>query len=240
MIPLKTEESRDRRHFTCLSMSLAVYTRTYLIFSRFTFLATLLLLLAISFAIVFRSYILRRRYRQRLEAAIEQGLLPSRLESRRRKKNIGRKPKVWDIWISPSPASYWDDITVRQLNYHHSTFLIKHVSYQPLSARLMFKPREKSEEPPATAGDNASPDTNRVLSVLLGYTPRQVRSANNRSRSLATAAVHEKETPIGLQVSVIISMPSQIRATTKDKLDLDDEEFPDVALGVTQLADPLK
>lgn len=104
----------------------------------------------------------------------------------------------------------------------------------------MFKPREKSEEPPATAGDNASPDTNRVLSVLLGYTPRQVRSANNRSRSLATAAVHEKETPIGLQVSVIISMPSQFRATTKDKLDLDEEEFPDVALGVTQLADPLK
>lgn len=58
---------------------------------------------------------LRRRYRQRLEAAIAQGLIPGGNGTVRRRRNFGRKPKLWDIWIEPSPSSHWRMVTVRQL-----------------------------------------------------------------------------------------------------------------------------
>ncbi|KAF9519694.1 hypothetical protein BS47DRAFT_1336789, partial [Hydnum rufescens UP504] len=67
----------------------------------FTFLTTLLLLLAVSCGIVFRSFVLRRRFRRRVEAAIAAGvLLPEQVDAlRRRGPPIGEKPKMFEVHI---------------------------------------------------------------------------------------------------------------------------------------------
>jgi len=72
----------------------------------FTFLATLLLLLAVSCAIVIRSFILRRRFRRRIEEAIAAGvLIPGSLDDGpagamgRRRRDFGEKPKLWEVWV---------------------------------------------------------------------------------------------------------------------------------------------
>ncbi len=67
----------------------------------FTFLTTLLLLLAVSCGIVLRSFILRRRFRRRVEAAIAAGvLLPEQVDAlRRRGPILGEKPKLYEVHI---------------------------------------------------------------------------------------------------------------------------------------------
>ncbi|KAI9454322.1 hypothetical protein HD554DRAFT_2112138 [Boletus coccyginus] len=70
----------------------------------YTFLATLVLLLAISSAIVIRSLILRRRHQRLVEEAIRTGTwLPHSFGSGpRRRRDIGQKPKLWEAWLSPN------------------------------------------------------------------------------------------------------------------------------------------
>lgn len=64
-------------------------------------MTTLLLLLAVSCGIVLRSFILRRRFRRRVEAAIAAGvLLPEQVEAlRRRGPTIGERPTIWEVRI---------------------------------------------------------------------------------------------------------------------------------------------
>jgi len=64
----------------------------------YTFLATLLILLGVSSAIVLRSIVLRRRQRHMIETAIADGTwMPPRTRQRRagRSKNLGEKPKMF-------------------------------------------------------------------------------------------------------------------------------------------------
>ncbi|KDN49772.1 hypothetical protein RSAG8_01837, partial [Rhizoctonia solani AG-8 WAC10335] len=92
----------------------------------FTFLTTLLLLLAVSCGIVIRSFVLRRRFHRRVEEAIAAGvLLPGEGDMGMRpggrigafRRPIGEKPKMWEIWIDPSvgkkhpsASSEWSNI----------------------------------------------------------------------------------------------------------------------------------
>jgi len=84
-------------------------------------IATLVLLLAISSAIVIRSLILRRRHQRLVEEAIRTGTwLPHHFESGpRRRRDIGQKPKLWEAWLTPndddsdeSEKGKWSDIMV--------------------------------------------------------------------------------------------------------------------------------
>lgn len=83
----------------------------------FTFLATLFLLLFVSCAIILRSFILRRRFRQRVEAAILAGVLhPSHGIYLGSLHNFGEKPKMWDTWVAGTGGkgrNAWRDIMVR-------------------------------------------------------------------------------------------------------------------------------
>ncbi|KAG2145828.1 hypothetical protein DEU56DRAFT_788280 [Suillus clintonianus] len=67
----------------------------------FTFLATLFVLLLISASIIFRSFLVRRRFRRRVEDALAQGaffdLPPSALGLTSR--FIGEKPSVHEAWV---------------------------------------------------------------------------------------------------------------------------------------------
>jgi hypothetical protein len=91
--------------------------------NRFTFLATLFLLLFVSSAIILRSFILRRRFRRRIEQAILAGVIvPNRPGHRtsRRRRPIGEKPKLWEAWVSPAYGDRWDTIVVRPKQFLYS------------------------------------------------------------------------------------------------------------------------
>jgi len=81
----------------------------------FTFLATLFVLLLISASIIFRSFLIRRRFRQRVEGALAQGgyfhLPPSGLGLTSR--FIGEKPRVHEAWVEQSALlekAHWQSI----------------------------------------------------------------------------------------------------------------------------------
>ena len=93
--------------FACLLSS----TRT----TRFTFLATLFLLLFVSSAIILRSFILRRRFRQRIEEAILAGVIvPNPTGRVNRRRALGEKPKLWEARVFPADDDRWDSIVVRR------------------------------------------------------------------------------------------------------------------------------
>ena len=81
---------------------------------RFTFLATLFLLLFVSSAIILRSFVLRRRFRRRIEEAILAGVVaPHHVGRMSRRRAIGEKPKLWEARVSPAYDDGWHAIIVR-------------------------------------------------------------------------------------------------------------------------------
>lgn len=59
----------------------------------------MLLLLGVSIAIIIRSLILRRRFRQRVQEAIANGVLIPGLMTEPLQRELGEKPKMWNVWI---------------------------------------------------------------------------------------------------------------------------------------------
>lgn len=82
----------------------------------FTFLATILILVLLSASLVFRSYILRRRYRQRFQEALTDGLFADLDGYPRSTRRLGPKPVVWDTWIQLDKDATWSSITVSSLS----------------------------------------------------------------------------------------------------------------------------
>jgi len=77
----------------------------------FTFLATLFLLLFVSSAIILRSFVLRRRFRRRIEEAILAGVIaPHQIGRTTRRRAIGEKPKLWEARVFPASDDGWDAI----------------------------------------------------------------------------------------------------------------------------------
>lgn len=78
------------------SNSIATSASLYL----YTFLATLVLLLTVSAAIVVRSFILRRRHRLMVEEAIRNGTwIPPTQPSRPARVDLSKKPVLWEAYI---------------------------------------------------------------------------------------------------------------------------------------------
>jgi hypothetical protein len=74
----------------------------------------LFLLLFVSSAIILRSFILRRRFRRRIEEAILAGVLPPPTTGRvSRRRAIGEKPKLWEARVHPAANDRWETIVVR-------------------------------------------------------------------------------------------------------------------------------
>ncbi|KAJ3931819.1 MAG: hypothetical protein NXY57DRAFT_178956 [Lentinula lateritia] len=67
----------------------------------YTFLATLVLLLGVSAAIVVRSLVLRRRHRRMVEEAIRNGTYvpPSVIATARGRVDLAMKPKMWEATV---------------------------------------------------------------------------------------------------------------------------------------------
>ncbi|KAJ7044073.1 hypothetical protein C8F04DRAFT_1071509 [Mycena alexandri] len=79
----------------------------------YTFLSTLLLLLAVTCGFCGRAVFLRRRLRRRFNNATAQGLVLAPAEQGSHKLTFNARPKLFDVWLTekqdPSPS--WDDIT---------------------------------------------------------------------------------------------------------------------------------
>lgn len=134
---------------------------------RFTFLATLFLLLAISSAIIMRGIFLRRRFRRRLEEAIAAGVLLSPTEEAaggfgrgmggRRKL---KRPTLFDVTVLPpyfytgSPqAGKWERVMVRVYFFVHRTLCT------PCLPLLLVACHSKRSVRKARAGPVTSPRT---------------------------------------------------------------------------------
>lgn len=105
-----------------MSTSLPTFPSNNVSTSYTALIATLVLLLAVSSAIVIRSLILRRRHQRIVEEAIRAGTwLPHQAydpRSSRRRRDIGKKPKMWEAWLRSDDHGggdgkcAWNDIMV--------------------------------------------------------------------------------------------------------------------------------
>jgi hypothetical protein len=82
----------------------------------------------VSSAIILRSFILRRRFRRRIEEAILAGVIPPPHTARvSRRRAIGEKPKLWEARVYPAADDRWDAIAVRR----HRCFILFLFSFPP-------------------------------------------------------------------------------------------------------------
>jgi len=196
----------------------------------FTFLTTLLLLLAVSCGIVLRSFILRRRFRRRVEEAIAAGVLrPEHLTALGSRSGtvLGDKPKMWEVWIrqdeKEAAQQDWKDI-------------------MPVAATIV--PGDKTGQ--TTAPTTSQPAPTRRLFGILPARAKPSTLPSTSSDLPPSTAVPTK--PDSLEVTVLIAMPTPHRAhhhhaeasssssaKGKDRCEAE-EELPEVVFGVAEMS----
>ncbi|KAG1738023.1 hypothetical protein EDB19DRAFT_1829310 [Suillus lakei] len=176
----------------------------------YTFLATLVLLLAVSSAIVIRSLILRRRHQRIVEEAIRAGTWlphqPYDHRGSRRRRDIGKKPKLWEAWLrngdeegSADGKCSWDDIM---------PVYAAHIKSAP-TAR---SPRPESPQPRSDA-------SSRTMHFLRPFrTPFSPAPATSSPIVASTPVSSSPSTsaPPAVSVAVLIAMPAAQHAREVD------------------------
>ncbi|KAF8827699.1 hypothetical protein F5051DRAFT_451119 [Lentinula edodes] len=202
----------------------------------FTFLSTLLVLLIISCSIVFRSFVLRRRYQRRLAEALAVGAVLAPRVQGSRKKRFRTRPKFYDTWISDAEkTSIWADLMP--------------VSVLPVKT----KRKVKETEPIKTQYETR---TETLLQRLFAShfllrnsrpgsgsrTPTSDSDSSNPPSPGSSGLVVPQEKPYPLstpspqknlvQVTVLVEMPSPRRLSA---IPSQEEQIPEVVFGVTRL-----
>jgi len=192
----------------------------------YTFLATLLLLLAISGGIVFRSVLIRRRTRRMIEEAIRNGTW------------IPPAPRT-PVKLSDKPALY-DAYTILSKKHHDESFLKEKPglwsAIKPVSTTLVTNEKSTTHIEQMTIQDDES------ITRRSGYQPLVSRllqwrkfssspsSASLEATSFPAPDPTQKSTAL---VSVMISMP-----TPPEQQNLDKTGFPVVTLGIAHVPLP--
>ncbi|ETW81596.1 hypothetical protein HETIRDRAFT_173276 [Heterobasidion irregulare TC 32-1] len=211
----------------------------------FTFLATLFLLLFVSCAIILRSFILRRRFRRRVEEAILSGaMVPNARGPMGHRRDFGEKPRLWDSWIAPPAGDGWEDIM---------PVSVLPTSFKPPSARNHpSTPLESSSAGTQTPNSNAvpldgprPPFIRRIFRNPFAPVPPSPIPLSLRTPGLSSLQPNGpmEQEPETMQVSVLITMPTPRRlqgGPLKGKAGSitsewdEDEELPEIVLGVAQ------
>ncbi|KAF9780721.1 hypothetical protein BJ322DRAFT_1023455 [Thelephora terrestris] len=184
----------------------------------YTFLATLLLLLAISVLIVGRSIFIRRRAHRLLEENVRNGVLPP--QTGRPVVKFGAKPKLFDVYAArntiPGRPSLGDG-------------LLAWANLKPLSATLRRPTSPSSRAPVSQSPTPTEPPPSLLFRLVpqLRPVPRIVTS-DSSAHPLETRQPHNSI----LTVSVMIAMP------TPPTLHSSGDTIPPIQIGVTHLPVP--
>ncbi|KAI0044402.1 hypothetical protein FA95DRAFT_1608564 [Auriscalpium vulgare] len=204
----------------------------------FTFLAALFLLLFVSSAIILRSFVLRRRFRRRIEEAILAGVItPNDVTSRGRGRNFGAKPKIWEAYVSPG-GSEWDSIMpVAALTVS-----------PPNNTPQAILPRPLHDD--ASLTDSSPPPLyRRVFRNPLRTRPSAEPPAETSPGS-PRPELPQDAPPSAVQVSVLIAMPDARRShmpgasstswkgkakSVNSNWEYEEDELPEMVIGVSEL-----
>ncbi|KZT73799.1 hypothetical protein DAEQUDRAFT_761764 [Daedalea quercina L-15889] len=209
--------------------------------TRFTFLATLFLLLFVSAAIVLRSFIIRRRFRRRIEEAIAAGVyIPPPFGSPPGLRRALERPTLWDVFLMPASKDRWSETL-------------------PLAAKVAApKPSLSTDSTPSLHESSADASVSRLALLRRPFARRRATSPSltpspdpsnpQPTESPAEDALTRAEE---VQVAVMIMMPNPHRpaygrssplASLKGKersvsgeWDEEEEGIPDVVLGLTRV-----
>ncbi|KAG0701631.1 hypothetical protein DFH29DRAFT_925588 [Suillus ampliporus] len=194
--PSATASSTNATSSTSAEPSLTSSAALYL----YTFLATLVLLLAVSSAIVIRSLILRRRHQRIVEEAIRAGTWlphqPYDPRGSRRRRDVGKKPKLWETWLRTDDGGAdtkctWDDIM---------PVYAAHVKSAPSSQ----SPRPESAQPRSDA-------QSRTMRFLRPFHTRFSAAAATSSPIVVLTPVSSspsRSASPAVNVAVLIAMPT--------------------------------
>jgi len=203
----------------------------------FTFLATLFVLLLISASIIFRSFLIRRRFRRRVEGALGQGVFfdlpPSGLGLTSR--FIGEKPRVHEAWVEQSELrekAHWQAImpvTVRLTRgvepavESRSPLEALHPQQRPSFLARLKRRSESTDSHPTPNTMEASPDDTASVCVLISMphpdSPMRPKHSLEDSAALSNSQLWE-----GNQQS--LGMPAGKTI---------EEGVPNVVFGITEL-----
>jgi hypothetical protein len=203
--------------------------------SRFTFLITLFLLLFVSTAIAFRTYIIRRQYHR--GEPLGDPVIP--LFPRSTESTV---PAIYDVCFTPGTSS-WHDMWVRDRFSTSLDMQTGFIHIQPVSVQLLKKTppdiRETENVNSTAMADNLTPIQSRSQPALTRFgallSPRA--TAPHGQPPAPSPAVEINEGAI-VQVVVAVAMPTphQNQRCTSDEEKQDNLHMPsEIALGVTKL-----
>ncbi|KAL1745596.1 hypothetical protein HDZ31DRAFT_63005 [Schizophyllum fasciatum] len=191
----------------------------------YTFLATLILLLGVSAAIVIRSLILRRRHRALVEEAIRNGTwVPPPTRPR---VDLSKKPKLHEAFLDSHSIQHqrqsgraeewlsWDGIFPFSATYITANY--------PTPPRPIGVPTEVSPPPPARRW----------------WWPwsrgRSSDSATGVQTELAERTPSQPAEPTRVRVGVIVAMPAPHEAKTNGGAAAGEEPLPPLEMGITDV-----
>ena len=197
----------------------------------YTFLATLVLLLSVSGAIILRSFILRRRHRLLVEEAIRNGTwIPPSPEERgtgssRNRVDISKKPVMWDAYVGEKDRELGLGSSISRERggekQHDGQTEWDWDSIRPFSAAYLAPPPGAPSKPLRLPSSDNTP--NQVYPPRLSYARRFMRFIRPddpssqpfplNQRRLSTVNLDASEGvdwaghPKKLRVAVLIAMP---------------------------------
>ncbi|KAJ7595047.1 hypothetical protein C8J56DRAFT_777416, partial [Mycena floridula] len=212
--------------------------------------ATLVLLLGVSAAIVFRSLLLRRRHRRMIEEAIRNGTWIPPAAGRR--IDPSKKPKLFEAHLAAPPThgpsfdtQEWDGIMPFSVTYATpptagiSTALDEQ-NNDTASANLqggLMASRMRSTWRRFLGNSPASPSSSAPI-IPLSNVPSTTRSTPATPNGHDTPAIPPVPSPApSLRIAVLIAMPSPtpLQAAIQHSQDLEEDELPHIEFGVAEI-----
>ncbi|KAJ3887475.1 hypothetical protein GG344DRAFT_80694 [Lentinula edodes] len=233
----------------------------------YTFLATLVLLLGVSAAIVVRSLVLRRRHRRMVEEAIRNGTYvpPSVIATARGRVDLAMKPKMWEAtvrsewngkeggWADILPVSASISSTLNPQSIadntgdassdsdgvnNHNTTSSPALGTNSMASRLRSAP---------AASARVAVGIWRLISPGSHHPSQSDHnfSASHNAHPLVETKAHqtlphaEMSVPTHVEVAVLIAMPGALAvAAHRSKEGADEEDLPHVEVGMAEVIIP--
>lgn len=208
----------------------------------FTFLATLFLLLFVSAGIVLRSFVLRRRFRRRIEEALASGvpltppwggppILPRMLE----------RPTLWDVFIRPASKEGWSEtlplaVQVAASKSSESTLSVQGAVPDASTSRFALLRRPFARRRATSTSPTASPNISNPQP-----TEASADDVLPRAEAVQVAVMvmmPNPHRPVLWQNSASVSPKGKEKSVSGDWDEEEEEEeqgVPDVVLGLTQV-----